>query len=230
MLDPGPAARRDIHLHPASYFASQGSPGLANEARRATRTTDRSRATSRHADSPKSHARRISTGTLGAASQERCCGCKADASGSGCARPFVARAEAHAGCSTATIARGSPTGTPATDPMALVFATALLLKMAPLPGCADRVTKPRATRSVACHTQSHASRRANWVERRAGRCLAAGGALTGVLSASVASTCVALVRGSGLRASASSESVVVVRDTALVRCRRRCVQRIGVRA
>ena len=51
--------------------------------------------------------------------------------------------------------------------MALVFAAARLLKMAPPPGCTDRVTKPRATRSVACHTQSHASRRANWVERRA---------------------------------------------------------------
>eukprot|EP00966_Prymnesium_polylepis_P255000 5892010-Prymnesium_polylepis.1 len=65
--------------------------------------------------------------------------------------------------------------------------------MVPPPGCADH---------------SHASRRANWVERRADWSLAAGGALTGVLSASVASTCVALICGSGLRASASSESVV----------------------
>eukprot|EP00966_Prymnesium_polylepis_P009183 211665-Prymnesium_polylepis.1 len=87
--------------------------------------------------------------------------------------------------------------------------------MVPPPGCADHVTRPRVTRSVACHTKSHASRRANWVERRVGWCLAAIGALTDVFSASVASTCVALVRDSGLRASASSESVVVVRDTAL---------------
>eukprot|EP00966_Prymnesium_polylepis_P015500 358596-Prymnesium_polylepis.1 len=70
--------------------------------------------------------------------------------------------------------------------MALMFATALLLKMVPPPGCADHVTRPRTTRSVTCHMQSHASRRANWVERRADWCLAAGGALTGVLSASVA--------------------------------------------
>jgi len=56
--------------------------------------------------------------------------------------------------------------------MALVFAAALLLlKMAPPPGCADRVTKRRATRSVA-----------------------------GVLSASVAYVRVELVRGSGLPA------------------------------
>ena len=102
------------------------------------------------------------------------------------------RAEAHAGCSAVTIARASPTGTSAIDLMALVFAAALLLKMVPPPGCADHVTRPRATRSVACHTQSHASRRANWIERRAGWALAAGGALTGVLSASVAGTCVEL--------------------------------------
>eukprot|EP00966_Prymnesium_polylepis_P317485 7335027-Prymnesium_polylepis.1 len=57
--------------------------------------------------------------------------------------------------------------------MALMFAAALLLNMVPPPGCADHVIRPRATRSEACHTQSHASRRTNWVERRAGRCLAA---------------------------------------------------------
>ena len=58
------------------------------------------------------------------------------------------------GCSAATIARASPTGTPAIDPMASIFAATLLLKMVPPPGCANHVTRPRATRSVACVTRS----------------------------------------------------------------------------
>ena len=151
--------------------------------------------------------------------------------GLGCARPFVARAEAHAGCSTATIARGSPTGTPATDPMALVFAAALLLKMAQLPGCADRVTKPRATRSVACHTQSHASRRANWVERRAWtRELG----VRGWRCAHRRPLCqrgLCACRACPWQRPAKQVRVArVMQAPALVRHRRRCVQRIRVRA
>ena len=216
-----------------SYFASHSSPGAREQTlRRHTRTTDRSRATTRHADRPKRHARRTSTGTSGAASQERRCGCKADARASGCARPFVARAEAHAGCSTATIARRSPTGTPATDPMALVFAAALLLlKMAPPPGCADRVTKRRATRSVACHTQSHASRRANWVERRAWtRELG----VRGWRCAHRRPLCqrgLCACRACPWQRPAKQVRVArVMQAPALVRHRRRCVQRIRVHA
>eukprot|EP00966_Prymnesium_polylepis_P151086 3490698-Prymnesium_polylepis.1 len=61
----------------------------------------------------------MSTAASGAASQERCCGRKADASGSVPDPLSCALKHTQPGCSAVTIERASPTGTSAIDLMAL---------------------------------------------------------------------------------------------------------------
>ena len=111
-----------------SYFASHSSPG-ARERSEAPHTHDRP-FTSHETSRRPPQAPRTSHEHRGFGSRQPGAVLRPESRRERvCARPFVVRAEAHAGCSAVTIARASPTGTSAIDLMALMFAAALLLKM-----------------------------------------------------------------------------------------------------